>query len=102
MLLNRFPLVALAMPFLLSPVQAQDGATSDTITFDAQALLDSIGNSYVDSIEGSFTYQRGEIALSNGVATLNVPNGFKFLDEEQTSGDWWTSGATRALKAASA
>ena len=84
MLLNRLPLLALAIPFLLPPALAQDGAAPDTLTFDAQALLDPIGNSYVDPVEGSFTYQRGEIALSNGVATLNVPEGFKFLDEQQT------------------
>lgn len=84
MLLNRFLPLAFAVPILLSPAKAQDGAASDTIAFDAQALLDSIGNSYVDSIEGSFTFQHGEIPLSNGVATLNVPKGFKFLNEEQT------------------
>jgi len=63
---------------------AQDESSTDTVTFDAQALLDSIGQSYIDSIEGSFTYQRGEIPLSNGVATLNIPAGFKYLDEAQT------------------
>ncbi len=62
----------------------QDESGTDTVTFNAQALLDSIGQSYIDSIEGSFTYQRGEIPLPNGVATLNIPAGFKYLDEAQT------------------
>lgn len=70
---------------LLNPCLAQDDAAPDTAAFDAQALLDSIGRSYVDSIERSFTWQTGVIPLSNGVATLTIPPGFKFLDEAQTA-----------------
>ncbi len=62
---------------------AQNDPPTDTVTFDAQALLDSIGNSYIDSIERSFTWQHGEIPVA-GVATLHIPEGFKFLDEAQT------------------
>jgi uncharacterized membrane-anchored protein len=38
----------------------------------------------IDSIESSFSYQTGEIKLSNGVAKLNIPQGFKFLNAEQS------------------
>ncbi|WP_323787660.1 DUF2167 domain-containing protein [Psychroserpens sp.] len=38
----------------------------------------------LDSINNSFTYQYGEIDLKNGLATLHVPDGFKFLDGEQS------------------
>lgn len=37
-----------------------------------------------DSIEKTFTYQHGVIELPNGVAKLNVPKGFKFLDAKQS------------------
>lgn len=35
-------------------------------------------------IESMFTYQRGRVELQNGVATLNIPPGFKFLDRDQS------------------
>jgi len=31
----------------------------------------------------SFTYQHGEIQLSNGIATIHVPPGFKYLGEDE-------------------
>jgi uncharacterized membrane-anchored protein len=79
---NLLAAFALALP---NPCMAQNEPGNDTTTFDAQALLDSIGRSYVDSIERSFTWQTGTIALDNGVATLSIPPGFKFLDQEQTA-----------------
>lgn len=69
---------------LMPTVSAQDSAATDTLQFDAQALMDSIGRSYIDSIERSFTWQHGDVQLNNGVATLHIPEGFKYLDEEQT------------------
>lgn len=38
----------------------------------------------LDSINNSFEYQYGEIDLNDGLATLHVPDGFKFLDGEQS------------------
>ncbi|MFT3931991.1 MAG: DUF2167 domain-containing protein [Chitinophagaceae bacterium] len=38
----------------------------------------------LDSAEKSTHYQTGNIALSNGVAHLNVPAGFKFIDAQQS------------------
>ena len=37
----------------------------------------------IDSIEKSFTYQRGSITLKDGIGTLTVPAGFKYLDAKQ-------------------
>jgi uncharacterized membrane-anchored protein len=37
----------------------------------------------IDSIEKSFVYQHGTIQLKNGIATVKVPDGFKYLDAEQ-------------------
>lgn len=38
----------------------------------------------IDSLENSLTYQHGVIKLGDGIATLNVPKGFKYLDATQT------------------
>ncbi|WP_200975445.1 DUF2167 domain-containing protein [Echinicola sp. 20G] len=39
----------------------------------------------VDSINSSFTYQYGTIILGDNIATLQVPEGYKYLDTEQSS-----------------
>lgn len=39
----------------------------------------------LDSIEAGFNYQRGEIKFENGIGTLNVPTGFRYLNAEQTA-----------------
>ena len=38
----------------------------------------------VDSIDHSFHYQRGTIVLQDGLATIEVPEGYKFMDAEQS------------------
>jgi len=50
-------------------------------------MLSQPGRAYLaelDSIENSFTYQYGTIELAGGVASLTVPEGYKFLDSEQS------------------
>jgi len=39
---------------------------------------------FLDSLEASFHYQTGEITFENQVGTLKVPDGFRYLDAEQT------------------
>lgn len=39
---------------------------------------------YVDSINQTFKYETGAIALSGGMARLNIPQGFKFLNADQS------------------
>lgn len=39
---------------------------------------------YVDSINKTFKYETGIIKISNGIAQLNIPQGFKFLDAVQS------------------
>lgn len=61
------------------------------ITLTVSAQQDSIQitqaeyEAIIDSIENSFNYQHGEIDLLDGVAKLNVPDGYKFLDSEQSA-----------------
>lgn len=42
-------------------------------------------SSYSDSINTSFEYQYGEVNIGNGLATLTVPEGFKYLNPESSS-----------------
>lgn len=37
----------------------------------------------IDSIEKSFHYEHGTIMLANGIGSINVPNGFKYLNPIQ-------------------
>jgi uncharacterized membrane-anchored protein len=38
---------------------------------------------FFDSLEASFKYQQGQIILEDGIGTLNVPKGFRYLDAAQ-------------------
>ena len=38
---------------------------------------------FFDSLEASFKYQHGQIILDDGIGTLNVPEGFRYLDAAQ-------------------
>jgi uncharacterized membrane-anchored protein len=38
---------------------------------------------FKDSLENTFTYQHGKITFPNDLGTLNVPDGFKYLDSIQ-------------------
>lgn len=40
---------------------------------------------FFESLESSFHYQHGVIKLDDGVCTLNVPEGFRYLDATQAS-----------------
>ena len=62
---------------------SSDTTATDTLSFDAQGFLDSLRNTYIDSVESSYTFQHGSVELSGGIATIELPTGFKFLNEEQ-------------------
>lgn len=70
-----------ATAFLLSTHigRAQD-APADT----SQAAMEAAYQLFADSIDASYTYQTGAIPIADGVATVNIPAGFKFLDAEQS------------------
>jgi hypothetical protein len=53
--------------------------------FDISALQELLEYQfYADSIDSTFVYQTGIISLGNGVATLTVPEGYKYLDSKQS------------------
>ena len=39
---------------------------------------------YLDSIENTLTYETGRVELNNGMATIEVPAGFKYLNGEDS------------------
>lgn len=72
-------LTYLAFLLCFSHAFAQTDSTATEMEWDEatyQKLLDSINNSY--------TFQTGRIQLGNDLATLNVPEGFKYLDSDQS------------------
>ena len=56
--------------------------TQQTFAQQADSLLNQLVK--LDSIDKSFKYQTGEIALSNGIASIRIPEGFKYLDAQQS------------------
>lgn len=60
-------------------------------TDSAQILIEGM-QLYLDSVENSLHYQRGEIKLENDLGTLNIPEGFQYLDSKQSAyiiHDFW-------------
>lgn len=53
--------------------------SSEEITEKQQAYIKKL-----DSINNSFTYQYGKISLQDGLAEINIPDGYKFLDAKQS------------------
>ncbi|WP_266203517.1 DUF2167 domain-containing protein [Pontibacter kalidii] len=51
--------------------------------FSSSAQTDSL-QLQIQEIENSLSYQYGEIALGDGLAKITVPEGFKYLDAEQS------------------
>jgi uncharacterized membrane-anchored protein len=65
----------------------------------AQAQIDS-AQLVIDSLEAKFRYQHGEIKFDNGIGTLNVPSGFRYLDGRQSRyvlEDLWGNPADSAV-----
>ena len=64
-------------------------ADGDTVSLSTDSLginLDSLIRSYaqeMDSIESSLHYKQGKIILGDGIATINVPDGYRFLESEE-------------------
>lgn len=54
----------------------------------------------MDSINDSFTYKYGMVSLHNGLAEINVPDGYKFLDAKQSKyviSDLWGNPPSEVL-----
>ncbi len=73
----RFLSVLFGSMLYVPLLSAQDG-TSDSLydVYDAVSLN-------TDSIEATFVYQRGNVVVADGAATISLPDSFKFLAGEQ-------------------
>lgn len=67
----------MALPVEFSATE--DTTALDTSSIDVQALIQH----YQDSTVAAFNYEHGTVQLENGVASLVLPAGFKFLGQEQ-------------------
>lgn len=61
--------------FNLFTLQSQESSEKDHVS----------GQAVMDSIENAFHYEYGKIELENGLASLDVPEGYKFLNSEQSN-----------------
>jgi len=52
---------------------------------DSLAMAIAKQEKFMDSVDNAMKYQTGSIVLPNGVAKLNVPKGFKYLNAEQSN-----------------
>ncbi|MBP7514469.1 MAG: DUF2167 domain-containing protein [Flavobacteriales bacterium] len=75
--LNIILAARMALPFEFA--ETEDTTTLDTSAMDVEAMIQQ----YQDSTIAAFNYQRGTVQLENGVASLVLPAGFKFLGQEQ-------------------
>ncbi len=58
--------------------QAENFQLSDSMLAAFMAM-----SAEFDSIDNSFTYQEGAVEISNGLARLNLPEGYRYLNPEQ-------------------
>ena len=80
------PLAFLAtLLFCLPMFGVPQDTSEDTSTVEMDpATLDSLVQAFSDSINARYTFVTGKVDLADGVASLNVPEGFKFLDGAQS------------------
>lgn len=57
--------------------------TAETDSTEIMAFIDSM-TAFYDSIENSIQYQRGTIEIIDGQGALNIPEGFKYVGQEQS------------------
>ncbi|WP_053970093.1 DUF2167 domain-containing protein [Mangrovimonas sp. ST2L15] len=70
-------LFSLFIIFSIFSVSAQESA--DTLSFDLATYQKAM-----DSINNSFKYEHGDVTLGDDLAIIHIPNGYKFLNSEQT------------------
>ena len=61
---------------------AQEADQLDDLAFDIEMLQ---YQAYMDSINSTLNYETGIIQLRGGIASIDVPEGFKYLNSEQSN-----------------
>ena len=67
---------------LLSPAVAISFNDPDSLSAEESALVDAY-LFYMDSVANSLSYETGQIDIKDGLATLNLPEGFTFINPEE-------------------
>ncbi len=76
---------AIMMLYISSTAQALPESDEEMVTLEDSPLLEMAYLAYQDSIEAAMHYDTtGTIDLGDGLATLTIPAGFKYLNPEQT------------------
>jgi uncharacterized membrane-anchored protein len=73
----RYALSALLALFVSSPVSAQDSTAVAPTANDSLTVAAAIAQ-----FETTLHYQTGDVQLPNGIATIHVPEGFRYLDKK--------------------
>jgi uncharacterized membrane-anchored protein len=71
-----------------SPASSAGSPAADSTLTGSEAPLDSATQAAMRAaaaVEKSLTYQSGEIKLGDGLATARLPEGYRFLDPEQSA-----------------
>jgi len=88
--MKKIALVLITGICLLSPsLYATHTHKTKPVARNASLAEDSVLNAiasyqfYADSVEKSVKYQHGTIPLDSGIGTIQIPEGFKYIDKQQ-------------------
>lgn len=90
LLLNKIAIISFFFILLFNSSFAKDTITIEPDLSEIQELIGM--QLYYDSINSTLNYEYGEVILKGGVATINVPEGYKYLngkDSEFILTDIW-------------
>lgn len=65
--------------FFVFPMAAQEETVAEEREYTEEEMM-ALYQAYIDSVTATFEYRTGTITIKNGLATLNVPDGYKYLD----------------------
>lgn len=83
--MKHISLAALLLTGLYLPSFSQDSAEDPYfIPADSLAFYEALYEAYTDSIESTLDFETGTIYLQDGIARLEVPVGYKYLNPEDS------------------
>lgn len=78
----------LKLTFALLLLMSICSFANDTLQIEepqlTEAEMEILITQYMDSIESTLVYDQGTVTLRDGIATINVPDGFKYLNGEDS------------------
>ncbi|MEL6943055.1 MAG: DUF2167 domain-containing protein [Bacteroidota bacterium] len=87
--MRKFLLIAFVMATFIT---LKAGGTDSTAVELSEEEYFALYNAYVDSVASTFQYDTGTVQLDNKLATLEIPEGFKYLSGENSEivlTDFW-------------